>query len=190
MRNKRGTFFMLYLVFWTLLMCGTVMMLYHIQEKEISTSLVSPVAVLNVSDGLTIFEMQEVSLIKESLKNADGKFGTSTFSDNFRNNFLKSFASNSEMTGFILKNLTWKGTVMETKFGFDSSSFYKNILYPASGMKMDSGKLIFLRTAVGKKISLSALGVTKVNFPVDFNFEFKRKYIITKLDGKFNVEAA
>lgn len=193
MKGKRGIFFMFYLVFWTLLMCGTVMVLYHVQQKQLSVSLVSPLTVLNVRDNLTMFEMREVNLIKSSLEKTNGTFGTDSFNRNFRDNFLKAFEKNKKMTNFILENLTWKGSIVEPKSKSDSGEFYekfyKNILYPSSGMRMNSGKLIFYRTKVGKTFYLVSGNAKDINFPVTFKFEFDRKYIISKTDGKFNVEA-
>jgi len=163
-------------------------MLYHIQQKQLSVSLVSPLAVLNVKDDLTIFEMKEVSLIYDSLKKTDETFGTDSFNKNFRNNFLKEFSTNKEMTEFVLDNLIWNGVIMKDRHGFDSDAFYKNILYPAKGMKMSSGKLIFSRAKIGKTFYLNAMNAENINFPVGFKFEFERKYIISKINGKFYVE--
>ena len=64
--DKKAQFFGLYLVFITLFLCGVVISLYHVQQKNALNSLVSRRAVLEVQDGLELFEMREVSLIKDS----------------------------------------------------------------------------------------------------------------------------
>lgn len=188
--NKKGMFFSLYLVLLTLLMCGIVMGFYVIHQEKITTSLVSPVSVLDAGDGLSIFEMREVDLIEKSLSEADGEFGTDSFNENFRTAFLDGLSNDEKMVGFILPDLIWQGKDIKTESGFDSNAFYDNILYPESGMEMDSGRLIFSRARIGKSFSLRALDVAAINFPVDFKFEFERKYLISKVGDKFEVKAA
>ncbi|MDH3353464.1 MAG: hypothetical protein OEL87_03385 [Nanoarchaeota archaeon] len=188
MRDKRGVFFSLYLVLLTLLMCGLVIGFQVIHQGDITASLISPLAVLDAGDSLTIFEMREVDLIKKSLTEANGEFGTDAFNEDFRDKFIDRFSADSDMTGFVLTDLIWQGKNIKTKSGFDSNTFYENILYPESGMEMDSDKLIFSREMIGKSFSLRALDVAAINFPIDFKFEFERKYLITKTTSGFDVE--
>lgn len=188
--NKRGVFFSLYLVLLTLLMGGIVIGLYLIQQEDVVVSLISPLAVLEVGDDLAIFEMREMELIKGSLEDIGEELGTDAFVEEFRAAFLSGLSFDKKMTGFILEDLTWKGAAMEVGPGFDSGAFYENILYPESEMKMESGKLVFLRTKIGKVDSFRALDVVDINFPVDFSFEFERKYLISKVGNEFEVEVA
>jgi len=172
--NRRGFIFPLYIVALTLLMCGTVIMLYLNQQDSLNSSLVSPLAVLEVRDDLEIFEMRERELILGSLSEWD--------KDLFKANFIGGLSE--EMKGFIFSDLIWEGNLMEGNFNRDA--FLDNVLY---SVREDSGNLILERARIGKRSVLeSADDDVKASFPVEFEFEFEREYLIGK-NGRVEVVA-
>lgn len=185
MRNKRAQIFSLILVFITLFMCGSSIYIYMIQQESAESSLVSPLAVLEIRDNLTIFEMGEKELIEKSLNEVGAEFGTGDFLKEFRDTFIEGL--DGEMKEFILGDLTWRGETMDVSLGFDESSFLNNIVYPEIKKEEEYDEFVFVRSKIGKSISLNAKETIKVNFPVDFKFEFERKYLINKKDGKFEI---
>ena len=188
--NKRAQFFGLYLVFITLFLCGVVIGLYHIQQKNAFSSLVSPREVLEVQDELKIFEMREVSLIKDSLVEANKEevFGTEDFTQEFRRIFIEGILTESDMTEFIFSNLTLKGQDAEDNARLQSRSFFENGLYSEGLTKFEDGILSFGRGIVGKKIYLRAEDRDKISFSVDFSFDFGRKYLISFDGEEFEVK--
>lgn len=190
MENKKAQFFGLYLVFITLFLCGVVIGLYHVQQKNAFSSLVSPKAVLEVQDDLAIFEMREVSLIRDSLVEANrGKvFGTEDFIQEFRRIFIDSILVNGDMTEFIFSNLTLKGQSIEDNARLRSRNFFENGLYSEGLTKFEDGTLSFGRVIIGKKIYLRATDRDKISFPVDFSFDFSQKYLISFYGEDFEVK--
>lgn len=185
MRNKKAQMFSLILVFITLFMCFASIQVYRIQQKNVESSLVSPLAVLQVRDNLDIFEMREKELIEKSLKEVSEEFGSDDFSQKFKDIFVEGAIGDEEMKKFIFSDLTWNGKSMNNS-EFDEDSFFRNVLY--SKIESSSNGLKFIRSRIGKSISLSANDKTKVNFPVDFLFEFEREYLINFEEGKFEVD--
>ena len=165
--NKRGQFFSLYLVALTLFMCAIVIWMYVIGQDNTKSSLVSPAGVLSVRDGLEVFEMREVELIKSS-------FGKDV--EKFRENFFSGMGE--EMKEFIKEDVD--------KAGVDG--FFENVLYPESLTYVEGDKLYFGRAKVVKQSMLKPLVRTKNYFPVDFVFEFERNYLISEVGGKILVE--
>lgn len=182
MRNKRAQAFSLILVLMTLFMCGSSIYIYNIQQGNAESSLVSPLVVLQIRDDLEVFEMEEKALIEKSLGEVEVDFANDGFPEKFKEQFIDGL--DGEMKNFILSDLTWNGVVMDSS-EFDEGSFFRSVLY--SKVERDSEGLKFVRSKIGKSISLSAKDVIKVNFPVDFKFEFEREYLINKKDGKFEV---
>jgi len=187
MRNKRAQVFSFILVLITLFMCGASIYVYSIQQGNAANSLVSPLVVLETRDSLDVFEMRERELIEKSLKEVDEKFGSENFPEKFRDVFIDNLMTNEEMKEFILSDLTWNGALMKSE-EFDEESFLRNILY--SKVEKDSNVLKITRSKIGKNIPLSSQDKIKINFPVDFSFEFEREYTITFEKGKFEVKAA
>jgi len=181
--NKSAQFFSLYLVFLTLLMSGTVIGFYFIQQGNVASSLVSPLLVLEVRDNLSVFEMSEKELIKKSLDATEADFGDDAFLKEFRDNFISGFVANDKMMEFIFSNLVWDGRII--KKGLDRDSFVKNVLYSEGKSEINSNGLSFVRAKIGKSFSLRAKEVAEINFPVDFNFEFEKKYLINFKDGEW-----
>lgn len=182
MRNRRGFIFPLYVVLLTLLMCGAVIGLYLNQQKDVSSSLVSPLEVLEVRDDLAVFEMRERELILESLERVE--FGESGFEDDFKQRFIDGVLGDEKMREFILDNLTWEGVSMEADF--NEVAFFENVLYRDIDYKSNS--LILKRAKIGKGMLLVAQDRVKLNFPVDFLFEFEREYLISEVGDGFIVE--
>lgn len=183
MRNKKAQFFSIYLVLLTLLMCGIVISFNFIHQSDLASSLISPLPVLEVRDNLDIFEMREKELIKESLNSIETEFGDEVFLSEFRNNFINGFLENSEMNNFVFDNLIWKERVIGSEL--DRDSFINSILYPESESEINSDELSFVRAKIGKRFPLRAKDVAEINFPVDFLFEFEKKYLINFENGEW-----
>jgi hypothetical protein len=178
--DKRGQFFSLYLVLLTLLMVGTVIGFYSVQQDNIRGSLVSPLSVLEVRDDLEVFEARELGLIKNSLSRVDAEFGSDIFLEEFRIEFIEGVLADGEMREFIFSDLFWDGRFMDVSF--DEDSFLENVVYPESESRIDSNVLVFVRAKIGKAFDLRAEGEDNTRFPVDFKFEFGKEYLINKKD--------
>ena len=180
MLNRRGQFFSLYLVALTLFMCGVVIWMYVVGQGNLDSSLVSPKAVLDVRDGLEIFEMREMELIKSSVKGVDGEFGSDEFLNLFHKNFINGVMADEEMREFIFS----VSSINEVRVAMahrDKRDFFENVVYLKA--KFVGGKISFSRVKMKKDVPLLAEDrKNKNNFPVDFGFEFEREYLIDK-DG-------
>ncbi len=186
--QKRAQAFSVIFVVITAVMCISSVLVYMVQQKNAESSLVSPLVVLAVRDNLTIFEMREKELIEKSLVKVKIDFTDDEFAGKFKDIFIEGL--DGEMKSFILSDLIWQGKMMGS-VEFDKDSFFRNVLYSEIEMKSGgSGGLKFVRSKIGKSISLRAGNPDiKVNFPVDFLFEFEREYLISRKYGKFEVEA-
>jgi len=182
--NKKAQLFSFILLLITIMMCGLSIGIYLKHQGDVQSSLVSPLTVLEVRDNKTIFEMRETELIKESLNEVEANFGTEEFMEEFRNNFISGITN--EMKDFIFSNLFWEEKALE-EGTFDENTFLENIVYKESLSKINSGEMKFRRGEIGKTLKLKALKIEKVNFPVDFYFEFDKEYSITKKNGIFLV---
>ncbi len=179
--QKKGQVFSLMFVFITLFMCIiSSVYIYGIQQGNAESSLISPLVVLQVRDNLAIFEMREKELIEKSLEDVSEEFGSDDFLDKFRNNFIEGI--DSEMKDFIFEDLMRNGELLDSA-EFDEDSFFRNVLY--SKIESSSDGLKFVRSKIGKSISLSASNEVKTNFPVDFLFEFEREYLISFENNEF-----
>ncbi len=178
MRNNRGQIFAGFLVLITLFMCGVVIMLYWVQQGNADSSLVSPRAVLEMRDNLEIFEIREMALVEDSIKNIDTEFGSDDFIREFRDRFLDGVIADDEMSEFIFSGSVFN----EYAFNFDSQrdrrDFLDNNLY--SGVVDVDGKLVFSRNTMGKRILLEADDNSKINFPVWFEYDFTKEYSISE----------
>jgi len=170
--RKRGMFFGLYLVVITLLMCGVVFFVRYQQSDDLPNELVSPSVVLDIVDGLDIFEMREKKLIEDSF-DADA--------EKFRESFFGGISD--EMKEFIFDRLIVDGRKVS-----ETDGFFENILYPDRLTYIDDGKLYFGRDRVGKRSVFEPPVRSSNYFPVDFSFEFERGYVISEVDGKIKVE--
>jgi len=190
MRNKRGQLFALYLVFITLFMMGAVIVLYHAQSKNVRVALISPMAVLRVRDNLTLFEMGERGLIKDSLDEANGDFCSEGFAKSFDKIFIDKVAGDKSMVNFVFRNLTLNGQKINPDAKSASRAFFENVLYRKGLTQCENGGRFFTRAKIGKSYILRARKKkkSKIDFPVRFNFEFERKYLITKEGGGFEVK--
>ena len=181
MRNKRGQIFSGILVLVTLAMCAPSIGIYMQQQKNVQSSLVSPLAVLEVRDGLDIFEMREKALIRKSLDEVEVEFGSEEFLEEFRDGFI--LGIDEDMEKFIFSNLVYEGK----SEGFDRDSFLENVLYKESLSSIDSSEMRFVRGVVGKEMELNPKE-SDVRFPMRFSFEFDREYLISERNGKYDVE--
>lgn len=181
MGNKSGQIFELVLFLMTVAMCGTVIMLYSIQHKEADNSLVSPRTVLETRDSLEVFEIGEKKMILDSLAELNANdFRNAKFVGNFKNVFLEKLKVNDEMLEFIFSNLTRE---VEARA---QSDIFLNSVYSVENR---GGNLVFKRANLEKSIFLRAENDnTRISFPVDFSFNFEKKYLISYEDNKFKVE--
>ena len=189
MRNNRAQFFGLYLVALTLVMCGVVVGLFYVQQGNALNSLVSPRVVLDVRDNLDIFEMREMDLINESLVEANKSFEfcSDGFAEKFGEVFVEGVLRDEGMREFIFDSLIFEGVDVEDSARLESTNFFENILYSEGLSDCDGNSRGFSRASVGKSFRLKASDESKVNFPVDFSFEFGRDYLISEVDGEFEV---
>jgi hypothetical protein len=181
LRNKRAMFFGLYLVVVTLILCGVTFMVRYQQGQDLPSELVSPAVVLDAVDGLSVFELREVELIRESAKGVN--FGSGDFDDNFRVNFLAAVKADSEMKKFIFEDLAVNGRPAS-----EAPGFFENILYPKDLTSKQGNSLIFGRANVVKTVESDTPKSRKNFFPVEFVFEFGRTYEVTKSGGSVVVE--
>lgn len=185
--GKRGQVFSGILVLITLLMCGISVVIYLNQQDNVQSSLVSPLAVLEVRDSLTIFEIREKELILESLNKVEAEFGSEEFLEEFREEFILSISDNDKMKDFIFSNLTWKGDVLN-RGSFNEDAFLGNVVYDRRLSRIDSSEMVFGRGKIGKSFELRVLNNEDVNFPVDVEFEFEKEYLINRRGGSFSVK--
>ena len=184
MRNKRGFMFGLVLVFVTLFLSASVVLLYGVQQRNSDNSLVSPKVVLEVRDDLELFEMREVELIRESLDSAEGDFDSDEFIDSFREFFFDGFMEDEKMKSFLFEDLvSFGGTNIGN--GNGDRELLEDGIYPRA--VEEDGRIVFVRNVVLKRMPLVARDNSKINFPVLFEFEFEREYIITNVGGEFEV---
>jgi len=182
--NKRGFMFSFILFLVTIMMCLLSVGIYMNQQGNVQSSLVSPLVVLEVRDALDVFEMREVELIEASLENVESDFGSEEFLREFREEFISGV--DSEMKKFLFWNVTLNGKALGTDF--NKVAFLENVVYNPSLSSISNSGLKFGRGKIGKSFELRAQKMKDVNFPVDFNFEFSREYLITKRGSGFNVE--
>jgi len=105
-------------------------------------------------------------------------FCSDEFSNEFEKSFIDGIFADDDMMEFIFENLTIGGTSAEDDARLKSSDFFNNVLYPERLEDCDNGSRVFVRASVGKGFKLRANDKSKINFPVDFSFEFDRKYLI------------
>ena len=183
--NKRGQVFSGILVLITLFMCGLSIWMYLIQQETVQSSLVSPLAVLELRDNKSVFEMRENELILDSLKKVDSDFGSDEFLEDFREEFI--LGINSEMRDFVFLNLV----IVDGK-SVDvgaRDSFLKNVVYRKDGFSWEgSSRIKFERGEIEKKFEMRALEVGETNFAVNADFVFDREYLISKVGNKFVAE--
>ncbi len=185
MKNKRGQFFSFLLLIITIVMCLLSYGIYVRQQGEVSSSLVSPLVILELRDAKEVFELREQELILDSLSDVKGDFGSEEFLKDLRRRFILGISE--EMKEFLFSRLVWNDKALDR--GEIEDSFLKNIVYGESLFsKIDSSKIYFSRGEIGKKFVLMAKDREKTNFQVDFDFEFGGKYLISKVGNGYKLE--
>lgn len=184
--NRRGQIFSGILVLITLLMCGISIGVYWIQQERVQSSLVSPLAVLELRDNNAVFEMREKALILESLNKVGSDFGSDEFLEDFRKEFLSGV--DEDMKDFIFWSWSNKdGERIRDRSSMDS--FLKNVVYGKDGFSWDSSSVMRIkRGEIEKSFEMRALNVSKTNFAVDARVVFSKEYLIKKRGGKFFME--
>ncbi|NPE29615.1 hypothetical protein HNV12_16970 [Methanococcoides sp. SA1] len=181
--NKRGQLFSLFMVVIALVMSGVVVGLYFVQQEDVSVSLISPLVILEIRDDLDSFEIQERKLIFESLDSVVSEFGTEEFVREFRERFFMGL--HGEMESFLLDDLIWDGKSLELSSD-NRDTFFRDVVYREIVMEKD--KMRFVRKQVGKSKVLDSGNWNVVHFPVDFEFNFEKEYLITKSGNEFVLE--
>jgi hypothetical protein len=186
-KNRRGQIFSLWLVFITMAMIGIVVGLFYVQQQNIQSLVISPMEILNERDALEIFEGKEVDLIVSSLESARGNFGSEGFHDTFRSNFINGVWNNNEMKEFLFTNLSIDGVEIQDR----AKDIYliENGIYPKGESEFTEDEFIFTRVKIAKNYFMRIGDKTKISFPMGFNFEFERKYLIKEIDNKFEIYA-
>ncbi|MCK4997333.1 hypothetical protein KAS08_03435 [Candidatus Pacearchaeota archaeon] len=184
-KNKRGQIFSLWMVPIAIVMMGAVIGLFYVNQHSIHNSVVSPMNILNERDALEIFEGKEVVLIINSLESSVGDFGSDEFHDSFRRNFVAGVFGDDYMKEFLFSNLSIDGVeIMERS---KDISLIENGIYPRIKSEFIEGEFIFVRNKISKNYFMRVKDSTRVNFPLGFNYEFERKYLIKKIGDKFSV---
>jgi len=176
--NKRAQFFGIYLVMLTLLMCGTVIMVYRQQQGNVASELISPKVVLDIADALVLFESREVALIEKSFSDS-GLDKTK-----FREKFLSGIEADGEMKEFVFDHL-----VRDERDVVEVPGFFANVLYADDLTFVVGDKLHFARTGMKKREIFNPTDKSKNYFPIDFSFEFDRSYVVSEVNGKIKVVA-
>ena len=128
----------------------------------------------------------EVVLIVNSLESATGNFGSEGFHDSFRRNFVAGVYEDDYMKEFLFSNLSINGVeIMERS---KDISLIENGIYPRTKSEFIEGEFIFVRNKISKNYFMRVKDSTRVNFPLGFNYEFGRKYLITVVEDKYIVE--
>jgi hypothetical protein len=183
--NKKGQIYFLYLVFVVIAMIGMVVGILGNHMKEIHASVVSPLEVLEVRDGLERFENSEEAYIKNALV-LSGGLGSPQFHESFRNNFLNFIYNDEETREFLFSNLTIGGSeIDEVDKDFN---LIKNIIYAEDKSSVRDDQFIFVRSKIGKREVYKVDNDNDINFPMKMEFEFDREYLITFEDGGYVVE--
>ena len=89
------------------------------------------------------------------------------------------------MREFIFSDFVWEDFGATSENRFDEESFLRQKLY---SVEVDSEGLILRRIEIAKQIKLRAGEDKSLDFPVEFEFEFDREYLIREIDGKILVE--
>jgi hypothetical protein len=180
MRNKRGQIFSGILVLITLLMCGISIMVYLNQQEEVQSSLVSPLAVLELRDSKVIFEMSERELILNSLDSVSSDFGSDEFLSELRDSVVLGLSP--EMRDFIFSDFAFNGEIVKGDFNRDD--FLRNIVYGERSFVYDgSSGVRFKRGNIEKSFELEALNISKNNFVVGVDFVFSDEYLFRRFGG-------
>ena len=181
MRNKRGQVFALYMVFITIAMIIVVLSMYHTQQRNIQSKVISPMNILYEKDRLEIFEARELELVKSSLEEAAGTFGTDDFLNSFRSKFFVGMTS--DMKEFLDK--LYKG---EVQIDVVRKDMVENAIYPRTMTYYNTdNSMIFIRDSLTREYEITS-EEDKVVFPVDFSYSFGRQYVIRNVDGEFIVD--
>lgn len=177
MKNKQGLIFGLYLVFLTLFMIGTMMVLYLKQQENVNAYLVPPTKVLEVRDKLETFEIKEGQIAKAIFDKMD--LTSSTLENDFRNEFIDEIFSDSSIKDFFYEDLFLDGREIDTDT-LDYKSFLENRVYKKEDFSFVSTSMSIKRSTVGKRIDLKVLNLGKdINFPVVFYFDFERSFKVS-----------
>lgn len=176
MINKRATFFAIYLVFLTLLMCAMVVYLYYVQSTKLDNSFVSPRAILDAQDKQEIYNNWENQTIMSIFSSA------SSSADSMKDRFCTSFAldENKYFRDILEENISFSGQLVE-KETLASAEAQKNFCMSVYVFSIDfNNNLRVQRTLVSKKAVLRAPETNKINFAVDFNWDYTRELVIKK----------
>jgi hypothetical protein len=171
MKNKRGQFFGIYIVFVTLFLCGAVFLVRFQQIGMGQNELISPRVVLDIVDGLEVFELREADLIERSCGGLD--FGEADFDKKFRKKFLDGVEADEKMKAFIFDRLTVRGNDAGEVPGF-----FANVLYLERLTFVDGDKLYVGRDTVGKRNVFEPSDRSNNYFPIEFTFEFEKSYVV------------
>lgn len=158
MKNKRGVFLAIYLPLMTLFMCGLMIGIYMLQQKNIPNSLVSPRQVLELQDKINIYELWENQSIYDSINSA-GKS-----SPNLDAQAKEAFCRSFVLLDSQIRSIIYNG---------QSPEVFCNNIY-VFNLKAGSVE----RKSISSSFKLTADDRSKINFPVTVSYSFQKKYII------------
>jgi len=190
--NKRAQFFALYLVFLTLFMIGAVLLIYYAQSKSVDNALVSPASVYFVQDENFVAEVYEQGVLLEVYEEVFSSGLSDDLIDNFEEEFCNRFVSYDEQSNFfrkfLFKDIFYNG-MLEVDLGgvFDNNlnNAQTNFCFNLYDFGINGNDFVVNRNLVMKKIKLVPLesySRDEIVFPVEFLYNFDKKYLIKRDD--------
>lgn len=172
------------MIFLTLFFCGISIWIFVVQQRNVSSSLVSPVPVLDTRDSLErldIYTAGSALRVLEGFDKEDFKKKNKSFLKDFREEFLSSLFSDSALLNSFF-NGVWDGKrFVERK---DQRSFLEKVVYPPENFYFEGDTLVIKRSPVAWKKTLS--NFNSKNFFIDFYYESAENEIgIVLRNGKF-----
>ncbi|MGC9309856.1 MAG: hypothetical protein ACP5D2_04145 [Candidatus Nanoarchaeia archaeon] len=177
--KKQAQIMAIWLPLLTLLMCAVIVGIYFIQDKQVDSSLSSPVGVLNVQEEKVLFEIYEQRLIKEASKQVQAGWGSDAYLDDLREEFINLLVGNEN--GFLTTRIYIQGDVINISDA-DKQAFISNTLYPSNSFKMDEDRLIVERQGPIKQIDLKPIKDTKASFSMKMRYDLSKVYSFEQED--------
>jgi hypothetical protein len=194
--NNRAQVFAVYLFILTGIMCFLVLTFYNSQKNQTDNFIILPTKLLSLEDSKQIFEMQEKSIIIQSLrdslveKDEDGVilgYGYDFFDSIFKTKFMDMIMK-PEQSSFrlFLFNDSKLGTeqISERALGDDSDArAYLGKIYSISreyNSELGDYQIRIARGPIIKSINFFNLQPNKMGFPIKIDWSFGREYVIAK----------
>lgn len=164
-RQRKGKIFDLTLVFVTLFFSGAVIVAYFSSVDDLSTNLVSPVPVLEMSDVAILFEREEYELLVDSYCDAEN-------ADMVRLSFCSGL-DDLKYSSFLTQNS------VPSSEDINLDNFCDSVYSFEGGLD----ELVVERKGLLKKKVLKPDSEgASIQFAVFFEYDLERKYLLTSND--------